>query len=127
MSRPRPAFADAVRPSRSAAIGAIRVARSAGTTLAMTVTTTPTSSEMTIVRIAITDAVAGRSAPIAVNSARRAGTSASPPSSPSSDAVRPMIAASSTTERSTWRRVAPSIRSSASSRVRCATVIENVL
>ena len=38
-----------------------------------------------------------------------------------------MTAASPTTERRTWRRVAPSMRSSASSRVRCATVIENVL
>ena len=114
-------------PSRSAAIGAIRVARSAGTTLATTVTTTPTSSETTIVRVAMTDAVAGRSAPIAQNSARRPGTSASPPSSPSSEATKPISAASKTTERRTWRRVAPSIRSSASSRVRWATVIENVL
>ena len=34
---------------------------------------------------------------------------------------------SSTTERSTWRREAPSVRRVASSRVRCATVIESVL
>ncbi len=34
---------------------------------------------------------------------------------------------SSTTERSTWRREAPSVRRVASSFVRCATVIESVL
>ena len=73
INRPRPARGAAVSPSRSAAIGAMRVARSAGTRLAMTVTTTPTSSDTTIVRVAMTDAVAGRSAPIALNSARRRG------------------------------------------------------
>ena len=113
--------------ARSAAIGAIRVARRAGTTLATTVTTTPTSSDTTIVRVAMTEAVAGRSAPIALNRARRRGHEPRPPSSPRIEASRPITSASSTTERSTWRRVAPSIRSSASSRVRWATVIENVL
>ena len=39
----------------------------------------------------------------------------------------PSTAPSSTTERSTWRREAPSVRSVASSFVRCATVIESVL
>ena len=108
-------------------IGAIRVARSAGTRLASTVTSTPTTSATTIVRVATTDAVAGRSAPTAFISPRRPGASSSPPSSPSSEAIRPIRPASSTTERSTWRRLAPSVRSSASSRVRCATVIVNVL
>ncbi len=35
--------------------------------------------------------------------------------------------ASARTERNTWRRLAPTMRSSASSRVRCPTVIEKVL
>ena len=46
---------------------------------------------------------------------------------PTSEPSRPMVSASSSTELSTWRRVAPSVRSSASSRARWATVIENVL
>ena len=37
------------------------------------------------------------------------------------------MAASASTERNTWRRLAPTIRSRASSRVRCPTMIENVL
>ncbi len=39
----------------------------------------------------------------------------------------PITKASSITERRTWRRVAPSVRRVASSRVRCAIVIESVL
>ena len=43
------------------------------------------------------------------------------------EAISPTISASSITERSTWPREAPIVRSSANSLVRCATVIENVL
>ena len=39
----------------------------------------------------------------------------------------PITNASSTTLRTSWRRLAPSVRSIANSRVRWATVIENVL
>ena len=39
----------------------------------------------------------------------------------------PTTTASSSTARRTWPRLAPSIRIRASSRVRCATSIENVL
>ena len=46
---------------------------------------------------------------------------------PTIEPISPIISASSRTELSTCRRVAPSVRSSASSRERCATVIENVL
>ena len=46
---------------------------------------------------------------------------------PTTEPTMPMVSASSITEVSTWRRVAPSVRSSASSRARWATVIENVL
>ena len=46
---------------------------------------------------------------------------------PTIEPSRPMVSASSSTELSTCRRVAPSVRSSASSRARWATVIENVL
>ena len=54
-----------------------------------------------------------------------AATTPSP--SPISEAVKPVIAASPTTERNTCRRLAPTTRSSASSRVRWPTVMENVL
>ena len=50
-----------------------------------------------------------------------------PASSPSRDAPSPITKASSTTLRTSWRRLAPSVRSIANSRVRWATVIENVL
>ena len=50
-----------------------------------------------------------------------------PRNSPIAEATTPMTSVSSITERSTWRRVAPSVRSVASSRVRCAIVIEIVL
>ena len=49
------------------------------------------------------------------------------PRGPISEATVPIASASTTTDRSTCRRVAPSARSSASSRERCATVIESVL
>ena len=45
---------------------------------------------------------------------------------PTSDDTSPTIAASPSTERNTWRRLAPTMRRSASSRVRCPTMMENV-
>jgi hypothetical protein len=50
-----------------------------------------------------------------------------PETRPIAEASSPITNDSSTTERSTCRREAPSVRSVASSRVRCATVIESVL
>ena len=41
--------------------------------------------------------------------------------------MRPTTTDSSTTDHSTWRREAPSVRRVASSRMRCATVIASVL
>ena len=49
-----------------------------------------------------------------------------PANSPTSDARIPMIRASSTTDQSTWRLEAPSVRSVASSRTRWAMVIDSV-
>ena len=46
---------------------------------------------------------------------------------PISEATSPISAASSSTERITCRRLAPSVRSIANSRIRWATVIEYVL
>jgi hypothetical protein len=126
-SRMRPARFVGPATSRMAAIGGTRVARSAGTTLATTVTPIPTSSATTIVRAAMTVEPVGRSNPIALNSAMIAGATSRPPARPSNAAIVPTTSASRTTLRSTWRRLAPIVRSSASSFVRCATVIENVL
>ena len=46
---------------------------------------------------------------------------------PTNDPSRPIVRPSPTTERMTWPREAPSVRSSANSRIRCVTVIEKVL
>ena len=53
--------------------------------------------------------------------------SKSPRASPSSDATRPMASASMRVAPSTCRRLAPMARSNAVSRLRWATMIENVL
>ncbi len=54
-------------------------------------------------------------------------TAASTPSPrPISDDTSPTMAASPSTERNTWRRLAPTMRRSASSRVRWPTVMEKV-
>ena len=50
-----------------------------------------------------------------------------PTKKPRIDATNPVIAASTSTDVITWARVAPSARNSASSRVRCATRMLNVL
>src|SRR6266545_3286101 len=50
-----------------------------------------------------------------------------PAASPRTDASRPITTASTSTEPIICRRLAPIARMSASSRVRCATMIENVL
>ena len=50
-----------------------------------------------------------------------------PASNPITEASSPITAPSSTTERMTCRREAPSVRSVANSRERWATVIESVL
>ena len=46
---------------------------------------------------------------------------------PSTEATRPITNVSASTERRTWPREAPSVRMSANSRVRWATVTEKVL
>ena len=50
-----------------------------------------------------------------------------PTKKPRIDATSPVTAASTSTDVITWARVAPSARSSASSRVRCATRMLKVL
>ena len=65
--------------------------------------------------------------PKETNSELRPLASPRPRKRPITDASRPITNASSNTERKTCRRVAPSVRRVASSRVRWAIVIESVL
>ena len=113
--------------SRSASTGATRVARHAGTRPATSVTSTPTSSETTIVRVAKTVPVCGRSSPSALNSALMPLARPKPAATPTALAAAPMASASATTVRSTWRREAPARRSSPNSRERWATMIDSEL
>ena len=78
-------------------------------------------------RAAITVPVFGRSIPKLLKTALRALAKPIPASTPSTEPSTPMIVASSTIPRRIWPRVAPSVRSMPSSRIRWATVIENVL
>ena len=113
--------------SRIAATGSIRVARRAGTKPETTVATTPTTRPAITVRGSSTVLVLPRSIPNEASSAARPGASARPAAMPSSDASTPITNVSASTERSTWPREAPSVRSSANSFVRCATVTLKVL
>ncbi len=65
--------------------------------------------------------------PNASSSALRPTAASTPSPRPISEAASPTRTASPSTDRNTCRRLAPTMRSSASSRVRCPTVIENVL
>ncbi len=114
-------------PSRTAAIGGIRVALRAGSKPARTVIRTPTPIATTAVRGANTSAASGRAKPRADISAFSPLARPTPAASPISDAPRPITNDSSSTERRTCRRDPPSVRSVANSRARCATVIERVL
>ena len=123
----RDGFFTTIPPSRTAAIGAIRVARTAGQTDAARVTSVPVSIATTAVRVAKTMLACGRSSPTARISAVSPFAIRTPNASPTAEATMPRIAPSRMTERNTCRREAPSVRSVASSFVRCATVIESVL
>ncbi len=113
--------------SRSAAIGVTRVALRAGTSAATSVTTTPTISETITVRSVTTVPVFGRSIPTALKSSLIPNAKPTPPASPSAAPSRPSTSASKPTVASSCGREAPSVRSMPNSRVRWATVIENVL
>ena len=109
-----------------ASIGGTRVARSAGQSEASSVTRMPSMSATMIVRVANTVPFCGRSTPNDLKSASSPFASARPRKSPTTDASRPTTSDSARTDTSTCRRDAPIVRSIASSRVRCAIVIESV-
>ncbi len=90
-------------------------------------TPVPTSSETITVRAANTVPASGSESFIASNSASSPFARPRPATRPATEASTPTASASTSTEPSTWRRPAPTIRSSPSSRVRWATVIESVL
>ena len=119
--------AGSAAPSRTAAIGGTRVARRAGTIVATSVIPVPTSSDTRTVRSAKTVSAFGRSTPMALNSTSIPLATPKPSTSPISEASRPIARPSSRTDRRTCLREAPSVRSVANSRVRCATVIDSVL
>ena len=113
--------------SRSAWTGATRAARRAGKIDETTVTTVPTTNATTTVRGSSWSEVLGRSTPNADSSPFRPRAIPIPARRPRADATKPVTNASTTTDVMTCRRLAPIARSSAISRVRCATMIENVL
>ena len=114
-------------PSRTAAIGGTRVARRAGRMLANSVTSVPTRSETTTVRVAKTVEPCGRSIPILTNIQFSSLARPRPRKRPMTEPSRPITNASITTDQRTCRREAPNVRSVANSRIRWAIVIESVL
>jgi hypothetical protein len=125
--RTRERFERSMATSRSAARGGTRVARTAGSSEASTVMPTPMPSDSTTVSGATTSEALGSDAPEASSPAVTPMVRRSPPRRPSTEATAPTTVASSRTDASTWARLAPRARSRASSLVRCATRIENVL
>ena len=90
-----------VAPSRTAAIGGTRVARIAGRRLASTVTTMPTISATTIVRVSKVRPLFGSVKPTASKSLNSPFASARPRKSPTTEASVPITRASMTIVRST--------------------------
>ena len=107
--------------SRIACSGATWLARRAGANAATMVTSAPTPSPTSTVRGASTSPAGGSVLPRSRSSALRPTAAPTPAATPPAAATSPTMAASPSTEPSTWRRVAPSSRSSATSRVRLAT------
>ena len=90
-------------------------------------TSTPTTMLTTTVRGSSTRAFLLRSRPNRPKTALMPMASSTPRPTPTTEPTRPTTPASSSTDRATWRRLAPIARSRASSRLRWATRIEKVL
>lgn len=110
-----------------AATGGIFAARRPGSQAASTVTTMPTASAVSTVVGATTSGPSGRFPAVPLTSARRPAPTPIPATRPVAPARVPTRNASISTERVTWRRAAPTARSSASSLVRWATSMVKVL
>ena len=126
-TRRREDESDSADWSEMAAMGEMRTARRAGLTADTTVTPMPMTSAATTVRGAKTRELVGRVTPKPLSRACSPTAARTPRPRPINEATRPTAAASPRTDRNTWRRLAPSTRSRASSRVRWPTMIEKVL
>ena len=113
--------------SSSATTGGMRTAPRAGPIADTTVTPIPTTSPTSTVRGANTSDPGGSVTPNPLNRACSPSAASTPRPSPITEETSPVIAASPSTEPNTWRRLAPTMRSRASSLVRWPTMIENVL
>ena len=91
------------------------------------VTETPTTKAVMTVPDVITTSPLGMSRPTAPRSARSPNDMPTPAARPTAEATVPTITDSSSTARSTCRRLAPTARSIAISRMRWAMMIEKVL
>ncbi len=112
--------------SDTASTGAMRTARRAGPMAEIIVTPTPTTRQTITVRASNTSGPEGSVTPKTPSNASRPRAARTPRPSPTRDARSPTSAASVNTDRKTCPRLAPTMRSSASSFVRWPTVIENV-
>ncbi len=126
MKRRRSGISASVCCSETAATGAMRTARRAGLMAATIVTPTPTTRHTMTVRVSNTRGPDGSVTPKPLNSFSSPTAASTPSPRPISDDSTPTMNASPSTERNTWRRLAPTMRSSASSLVRWPTVMENV-
>ena len=126
MNRRRSGISASVCRSDTAATGAIRTARRAGLMAATMVTPMPTTRHTITVRASNTNGPDGNVTPNPLSSFSSPTAASTPSPMPISEDTSPTISASPSTERNTWRRLAPTMRSSASSRVRWPTVMENV-
>ena len=106
-------------------MGGTLVARIAGRRLAPTVTMMPTTSATMIVRVSKMRPLFGSVKPIASKSQKSPLASASPRKRPTIEARTPTTTDSRRIDLRTCRREAPTVRRVASSRVRCAIVIES--
>ena len=113
--------------SRSASTGARRAARRAGEMAAAIVMIVPSRTETMTVRGSSTSAVGGSCSPSELRNAFSTSARSMPSPTPTIEAMSPTTNDSMRTDRSTWRRLAPSARNSASSRLRCDTTMLNVL
>ncbi len=126
VNRRRSGISSSVGWSETAATGAMRTARRAGLMAETSVTPTPTTRQTMTVRASNTIGPDGSETPKPLRSASSPRAASTPSPRPISDDTSPTMAASARTDRNTWRRLAPTMRRSASSRVRCPTVMENV-
>ncbi len=92
-----------------------------------TVTPTPTISPTMAVRASKTRPPEGRVTPKPFRTASRPTAARTPRPSPTREDTSPTMEASARTERKICRRLAPRMRSRASSRVRWPTMMEKVL